>query len=495
MGIIKKQAIINTLLVYAGTVIGFFSLLFVQPVFLTKEELGLTRLILSFAGVLSILFSFGISAVTIRYLPRLFNPEKRHHGFFGFLLIYTTLSVIAGLIILFSLRDLIFSFYSDGASAFNANFDYVILLTIICAYILGFNSYCVALLKTAFPTFLNDILNRILFILTIFAHFLGFLDLQQFLLAFCLSYGLQCLLLLFYIFRIDKPGLIPGREHFRNTIGFRPIIRYGVIITITALNSVSLKFVDSIFVGNISLAAVGIYSVAAFLGLVIEIPLNALERIANPKISHALANNNLSEVKTIYHDSSKSLLLLGGWLFIMVTSNVKDLLTFLPSDYATGAVITLFIAIGALINMATGVNYPILVNSDKYIWGSVFLIILLLMTIVGNVILIPIYGMVGAGITAALASTIYNLLKYIFIWKRFNLQPFDSGTFKIIFLILIGYFAGVLIPVPLNPFAAIVVRGILLSAFFLSGILFTGAARDVYHYIPVKIRDKFPFLN
>jgi O-antigen/teichoic acid export membrane protein len=495
LGIVKKQGVINTILVYAGTGIGAVSLLFIQPVYLTKDELGLTRLVLSFAGVLSILFSFGVSAVTVRYLPKTFNAEKKHHGFFGFLLIYTTLSVLVGLLILGLFKGLIFKFYSESAAAFNDNFNFVILLTIINAYILGFNSYCISLLRTTFPTFLNDIFTRILFIGIIFLHFFGYIDLQQFLLAFCGIYAVQCVMLLLHIFVIDKPGFIPDSPFIQSKIGYGPIIRYGVIITITALNSVSLKYLDSIFVGQLSLGAVGVYSVAAFLGLMIEIPLNALERIANPKISHAMASNNMSEISTIYYHSAKSLLLLGGLLFLFITSNVNNILTLLPKDYAEGATITLFIALGALINMATGVNYPILINSDRYIWGSIFLITLLILTIAGNIFLIPIYGMLGAAITSFLASAVYNLLKYLFIWKRFGMQPFDIKTLLIFLLICVLFFVGYYTPLPLPPFLAILVRGFLLSVAFTAGVILTKSATELYTYIPARIRKKFSFLN
>ena len=297
MGVVKKQGINNTLLVYTGTVIGFVSLLFIQPVFLSKEELGLTRMILGFAAVMSILFSFGISAVTIKYLPKTFDKDHKHRGFFGFVIIYTTISVVVGLIFLYAVKSLIFRFYANGSQAFIEHFNFVILLTIINAYILGLNSYCIALLKTTFTTFLNDVLSKILFIVIIFLHFFGYLHLEQFLFAFCMTYGITCILLIVNIFFIDRPGFVPDSKYIEENIGYRPIIRYGIIITVTAMNSVGLKYLDTLFVGAISLGHAGIYSVAAFIGLMIEIPLNALERIANPSIAHAMASKNINEIK------------------------------------------------------------------------------------------------------------------------------------------------------------------------------------------------------
>lgn len=495
MGQIKKQGIINTILVYTGIVIGFVSLLFIQPVFLTKEELGLTRMILGFAAVMSILFSFGISAVTIRYLPRTFGKDHKHRGFFGFVIIYTTISIMVGLIILLAAKGLIFRFYAEGSKQFIEHFNFVILLTIINAYILGLNSYCIALLKTTFTTFLNDVLSKVLFIVIIFLHFFGYLNLEQFLFAFCMTYGITCVLLIINIFFIDSPGFVPDSKYIQENIGYRPMIRYGIIITVTAMNSVGLKYLDTLFVGTISEGQAGIYSVAAFIGLMIEMPLNALERIANPSIAHAMASKNMEEIKNIYYLSSRFLLFLGGWLFIMVVSNIHDLLTFLPADYRDGTFVTLFISCGALINMATGINYPILINSDKYIWGSVFNVSLLAMTVVGNILLIPYLGMLGAAVTSFAASAIYNLLKFLFIKKRFQLQPFDFKSLYV-FLLIIGLAAvGYFLQMEIMPVLSIAMKVITLSLIYLCVVVYFKWATELYKYIPAFIKRKFTFFN
>lgn len=495
MGVVKKQGINNTILVYIGTLIGFVSFIFVQPVFLTKEELGLTRMILAFAAVMSILFSFGISAVTIRYLPKTIGKEHKHRGFFGFVLIYTSISVLVGLILVFAAKSFIFRFYAEGSQQFVDHFNYAILLTIINAYILGLNSYCIALLKTTFATFINDVLSKILFVAIIFLHFFGYFTLDQFLFAFCMIYGTTCILLLFNIFFIDQPGFLPDTKYIQENIGFRPIIRYGVIITVTAMNSVGLKYLDTLFVGKISLGDVGIYTVAAFIGLMIEIPLNSLERIANPSIAHAMASKNMTEIKNIYYLSARFLLFLGGWLFIMVISNVHDLMFFLPADYRGGILVTLFISFGALINMATGINYPILINSDKYIWGSAFNIFLIVITVIGNILLIPVLGMLGAAVTSFAASALYNLLKFVFIKRRFQLQPFDLKSLYVFILILILSVAGYFISLQLNPVLSIGIKVILLTGIYLAIIFSFKWVNDLYQYVPAFIKKRFKFFN
>lgn len=495
MGIVKKQGIINTIWVYVGTLVGFVSLLIIQPKFLTKEELGLTRLILSYGSVLSILFSFGISAVTVKYLPKVYGHDHKHRGFFGFLLLYTFISILVGLGILFLLKGLIFSFYKEGAKEFNDNFSYVILLTIINAFILGFNAYCIALMKTTFPTFLTDVLAKLLFITIILLHFYGYFDLKEFLLAYCLVFGIHCLLLLIHIFMIDKPGLIIDHTYINSNIGYRSILRYGVIITVTAINSVSLKYIDQMFVGRISLGDVGVYSVAAYIGLMIEIPLTALERIANSSIAHSMASQNVNEIKTVYYHSARFLLVLGGWLFLMVIANLSSLLTFLPPAFQAGQAVTIFIASGALINMATGINYPILINSDKYIWATVFMISLIVFTIVGNIIFLPVFGILGPAITACIASLMSNLLKFLFIKRTFKLQPFDMRTVYIFLMIAVLAVSAHYVQLPVSPFLSIVIKALVFSALYFGILLLSRWSSDLYKYIPAAIKSRIPLLK
>lgn len=491
MGVVKEQGLKNTLVVFVGTVVGAASLLFVQPNFLTKEELGLTRLILAFATVLASVLSFGISSVTVRYLPRVYDKERGHRGFFGFLLIYLGVSVTLGLVVLLFLRGTLHQFYGDEAGLFSENFRFVILLSVSYSFVLGLNAYCMALLRSVFPTILNDIIIRMLFIGAILLHFQGCLGLEGFLLVFCLIYSAQALVLFIYTYLVDRPTLRPDLQHFRREIGIRSIVRYGAVITFTAINSVSLKYLDSIFVGRISVEHVAIYSVAAFIGLIIELPLNALERIANPAIAHSLAANDLAQVRTIYHRSAKGLLVLGGWVFLLVFVNVRDVLGLLPPGFVDGTPVAMVIALGALINMATGINNPILVNSDRYIYGSVFLVVLLVITILGNWLLIPRMGMMGAAVTTCFANVIYNGSKFWFIQRRYHMQPFERNTAWIACLIALLALVGAIMHTSLHPVVDILWRSLLISVAFFWSIVRGHLADELLTYVPARVRALF----
>ena len=69
MSTIKKQGIQNALITYLGVAIGFVSLMFIQPNLLKPEELGLTRILIAAASLLSTILPLGISSITTRFFP------------------------------------------------------------------------------------------------------------------------------------------------------------------------------------------------------------------------------------------------------------------------------------------------------------------------------------------------------------------------------------------------------------------------------------------
>jgi hypothetical protein len=87
LGIIQRQGIRNSIITYTGIAIGAVSLVIIQPRFLTKEEIGLTRLLFSFSSLLAYIVPMGMGSVVLKYFPYFRDRERNHHGFFGFMLI------------------------------------------------------------------------------------------------------------------------------------------------------------------------------------------------------------------------------------------------------------------------------------------------------------------------------------------------------------------------------------------------------------------------
>ncbi len=490
MGIVQRQGITNSIITYAGIVIGFVSLLIVQPHFLTTEEIGLTRVLFSFSALISTFMPFGMNSITLKYFPYFRNRDKGHYGFFGFMLLLPLVGfIIIGLIIL-ALKDFIISQYIDQSKLFTEYFIYVFPLTFFLALISVLNAYSYSLFKTSFPALLNDVMIRLVSILLFTLYFIKVVDRDQFVFLFTSIYGLQLIVLIIYIFIIDKPKLQIDAAFLKNQ-NPQEMFKYGLLLSFAALSSLGLKYLDVVMLGKfVPLSLVGIYAISAFIPTVIEAPLGALEKIGIASISQAWAKNDMQVIREIYFKSSKYLFLLGGLLFLGINLNIDSLYKLMPGeDFALGKYVVLIISTGTLINMATGINDSIIYTSSKYIYGTYLLILLFVIAVINNLIFIPRFGIEGAALATALSAFIFNFLKFIFIWKSFHLQPLGKHTLLILLNILLCWGAVYFIPHFQNAIADIILRSAITIIFYCILTFILKIIPEFHHFILSKLKD------
>ena len=458
MSTIKKQGIRNTIITYAGVVIGFVSLLFIQPNLLKPEELGLTKIIIAAASLIATVLPLGVSSVTTKYFPYFRNQEKGHHGYFGLMLLFPLAgAVICGLLI-YLFKDIIIDQYKQQSYLFTQYFNLLLPLSFIIGLNMTLNAYCSSLFKTTIISFFEGILARVLFIILIVVYYLRWIDLTQMMYLFVGIYLNQVIAMVIYIYSIDKPSFKLDSGILKS-VGVNNLIRFGLLLTLANFSSIGLKHLDTILIGKyMSLDYVGIFTLAAFIGLVIEIPLTSLERITHTKIAQAWSVNDTESIRKIYYQSVKYLMLIGGLLLVGIVSNITDLLSLLPAPYHQGAGVAVIACVGAFLNVSTGVNSSILFSSTKYMYGTYLLFLLLIMAFTLNIILIPMYGIVGAALATAISSVVYNAIKYIIILRHFGMQPFNTGSLKIagviVFTIGVAYF----IPVFPNAVVSMIIK-------------------------------------
>ncbi len=489
MGVIRRQGITNTITTYIGIVIGFVSLIVIQPHFLTKEELGLTRLLYSFALVAAMFVPMGIGNATTKYFPLFKNEKTRHHGFFGFILLFPLLGFLLCAALLWLFRDFAMAQFRRESPLFLEFYNYIFPLIFCLSFVAILSVYCTSHFKSTIPAFLNDVVVRIITIALITIYYWKWLTLHQFIACYVGIYAFQLVGLLIYIFIFDRPGFKIDWNYFREKKFFN-LIRYGMLLWFAGVASIGLKYFDAIMVGKLMpLAFVGIYTIAAFIPTVIEAPLSAIDRIAASKISFAWADNKHDEIYSIYHKSSLYMLLLGGFLFLNVNINIADLLTFLPKDYSAGTSVVIILSIGTLFNMATGLNASILFNSEKYRYGAVFLILLAVLMVGLQMLLIPMLGLVGAAIGTCASALIYNSLLTFTVWKFFKLQPFDKKNLLIALLIAVCFFLNYLLPQLENKYINIVFHSAIISLLYFLSVYFLKIVPEFHKYLPWEMKD------
>ena len=184
------------------------------------------------------------------------------------------------------------------------------------------------------------------------------------------------------------------------------------------------------------------------------------------------------------------MVLIGGLLFLGINACTKYVyqIGHLPAEYIQCIDVVYIVGIGALINISTGVNSAIVFYSKHYILGTIFLVITFAITVVLNLLLIPIYGIYGAAIASASASFIFNFVKFFFIYQKFKFQPYTLKSLYIMLLIIccsvITYF---LPEINSNSFINLIYKGGVVSLLYIITVYQLKLAPELFNMIKLKL--------
>jgi O-antigen/teichoic acid export membrane protein len=258
------------------------------------------------------------------------------------------------------------------------------------------------------------------------------------------------------------------------------MIKLSLFSILSGGTGVLISSIDIIMVNDmLGLTETGVYGIAFYFGTIISIPLRSLYRIAMGIVADAFKRNDLDEIRSLYRKSCNSQTAIGLLLFIGIWCNIDNIMLLLPEEYRGGRNVILFVSAGYLIDMGTGINYIIMLTSKYYRFDAYFMIIILLVTIAANYLLIPVFGIAGSAMATALTILLYNLMRWLFIFYKYKMQPYDSNTVRLLLIAMAAFLPGFFMPSLGNIFLDIAVRSTLITAIFVLLMLRTNASPEI----------------
>lgn len=480
LGVIQNQSFRNTIFGYLGLAIGYVNFVLLYPNYFKAEEFGLLQLIMAISLVYSQTSFFGLYTTITKYFPILKSDSKKHNGF---LLIIFVISGSAFLII--SLLYLIFKPIIIEAFVSNSPLflDYYFILIPLSLSLLLFNifeSLARSIFKTVYSVFLKEFLLRLITTVLILGYVFNVLDFNGFLFCFILLNGFVALLMLISVARSNEFSLKGffvkvERPQWKNILRFTSYSFLGGSTYLMAEN------IDKIMIGSyVGLSMVGIYSVFFYVAGVLRFPARALYRISFPVIADSWKRNDSENIKNVYYRSSRLLHITGSIILIGLLINLDNITFFFNKpEYTANVMILIVLGFAALIDVTGGINSDIIATSPKYRFDALFNILYLIICIILNVILIPLYGALGAAFATFFSMLLFNFVKWNFIRKKFSMQPYDLKYFFIILISMISFLAGYLIPVIGNVFIDIFVRSVAALLVFFTPLLYFKLDPDI----------------
>jgi len=482
LGIIVKQSVKGTIYVYLGVLLGFITTAILFPRIYSPAEVGLLKIIVTYSTMIAQFGTLGINGATIRLFPYFKTDDHKHHGFLSFALTIGMIGFLISAILLLTFKPLLVEMSLEKSTLLVEYINYLVVLVFFQLFFSILDIYYSALNNSVHGTWLREVFQRVLIILMIGLYYFDLLTFHQFVLAYIAAISLPTLYILFTLINEGEFNL-----HFDLKFLDKNLLRtIGAVSLFSILNGFSvimIQNVDLIMVNKmLGLDAAGIYAICFFFGIAVSLPARSIYKIANVAAAEAWKNNDRKTLQDIYEKSCLTLFIIGSFIFLGIWLNIDNIMCILRPEYQSGKWVIFFIGLGCLLDMATGANSSLMGTSKYYKVQSYLLLILVVLLVALNLVLIPIYGLTGAAVSSAASLGVLNLLRYLFLYFKYDLQPYNL---RFIYVILIGaaaYFLAFAIPVTFHYLINLLIRSTVFSLLFLLPIYFFKISGDLNKY-------------
>ncbi len=443
MSQIRRQSIISSLMVYVGFALGFFNTyLFTKEGGFTKEQYGLTGIFIALANLMFSFANLGMPSYIFKFYPYYQdNLEKKRNDILTWALLVSLIGfcfvVIGGIYF----KDLIIFKFGKNSPEFVNYYYWIFPFSLGLTLYSILESYAWQQQKSIFTNFLREVFFRALTTILIICTFVGWLGkFDLFIKIYSLTYLITALFLLFYLLKNGNLHLTIKVSVVTKKFSKKILTLVKFIYGGTLVYAVAGVF-DTILLASVSingLAAVAVYSLAQNMASLIQAPQRGIISSSIAALSKAWKDKDQNRILNIYRQSSINQLVFAVGMFCLIWLNFEDgIFTFhLQSGYIDAKWIFFFIGLMRIVDMGTGVNAQIISTSTLWKFEFYTGIILLSLTLPMNYILTKYYfDVMGPAIANLFSFTIYNLIRFWYLKKKFNMQPF---TLKSLYTIILG---------------------------------------------------------
>lgn len=471
MGIIQSQSIKGTVYIYLGLIIGFITSALVYPEYLTTDEIGLLAILLSYSLVFSQFASLGTSRIAILAFPVFQDKNKHHHGLLSIITLISVIGLVLSLIILFLIRPALINNAKDPSGLFSEYFIYLVPMIFFNLAFLLYDNYYKVLMNTVRGTMMKEFVQRVLILVFVIFFIFKVIGFREYVILYVVAMAVPPVFLLIKLIQEKEFSMKPDIS-FLNKDMIKFILDVGLYGILAGFSAIIITNVDRILIERLlGLGATGIYTTVSFFAALIVMPSRALYKIADPIIAQSWKRNDLKHISYLYERSTLNQFLIGLLLFVGIWANVNNIFRILPEEFVAGKWVILFLGLTFLSDMLSGLAWFIISGSKHYRLLTYHMILLIALIIISNLILIPLWGLTGSAIATFISKIIYNLVMYLFLLRKYKLQPYHLNHLWILIIGLLAYLVGFIIPGMKSLILDIVIRSIAMTTVF-AGLIY-----------------------
>jgi O-antigen/teichoic acid export membrane protein len=482
MGIVQKQTLRGTVWSYLGAILGFVNMALLSPKIFTSGEIGVLQVLVSFATIMAQFSSLGFTNVINRLFPYFRDIKEKHNGFLALALSITLIGFILALVFLKFYTPHFVENNIDRSPLISNYAFYLPSLLLITLLFNLFDNYNKVLYDAVLGTFLREFLFRFLNLGLIVLFWLHLINYDDFVFGYviCLSVPL----FIIFIKLVQR-----GEIHLKLKLSFltpelkKEILFLSFFGALTGFSAFVLTTLDKLFINKyLGESQVGIYTIASYFAVLIMLPSKSISKIAVPFLAESWKKDDLKTIEDIYVRSSINQFAIGLLIFIGIIVNLGNVFRILPAEYTASTGVIIFLSLGNLVNVSSGISGTIIGTSTLYRYQTWLMFILIVSFIISSIIFIPLFGISGAAFAGMLSNIIFNTLGVIIIGRKYKLWPYNLLHLKMILVALVVMAAGYFIP-QMSKYIDIIVRSGIVTILFVAGLYFWKLSGDMNRII------------
>ncbi len=486
MSSIRRQSIISSVVIYIGFGIGLLNIyLFTKQGVFLDPQFGLYNAFIAIATMMMAFSSLAMPSYIYKFYPyyKEHLPDRKNDQ----LTIAIITGVIGFLIVLatgFIFKNLVIKKYITNAPEIVSYYKWIFPLGFGLLIYTILEAYAWQQHKSVFTNFLKEVLWRLFTTVLIVLFASGVIDnFALFIQLFSFSYPFIAAVLFIYL-------LVTKRIHFTFSISkvtrrlSKSILRLcSFVYAGSLIFTISLVF-DSLVISSVlddALTKLAVYSVAQNIASMIQAPQRGIIAASISHLSKAWKDKNMALIKKVYQRSSINQLIFACGLFLLIILNFTDAVTTfqLKGTYLEAYYVVILLGLTKIIDMGTGVNAQIIATSVHWRFEMISGVVLLTVMLPLSYFLTKEFGITGAGAAQLISISIYNLIRILFLWKKFRLQPFSKKTLYTVLFAGACYGVCHFIFMNMDGLAGMFARSLAFIGLYAAGVSYMNLSPDV----------------
>lgn len=222
---------------------------------------------------------------------------------------------------------------------------------------------------------------------------------------------------------------------------YKEIILFSFPILLTSILYFFISKISIFMIGYfLSNKEVGIYNIALQIGSISSFVLVAFNTIFAPTISSLYYKGDMDKLSYMYKSITKWVVTVNLVVFSLILLFSNDIMHLFGTEYMLGAEALVLIALGEVVNAATG-SVGIINTMTGHPEYEIYIgIVVILVNASISYFLISIWGINGAASASLVSVWLSNFIRLALVYKNHKMHPYNLEYIKVIFACFVSFF-------------------------------------------------------